>query len=365
MKKQELGSKILDGYSKHKLLFEGFVKSMEGLLAKHLLEYKTSIHSISHRVKELESLETKLIKKNNKYGELCEITDIVGFRIITYYEDTVDLVASSIKEIFLVDEVNTIDKRKAIDPDRFGYLSLHYIVSLKEDRCNLEEYFVFNNFKFEIQIRSILQHTWAEIEHDLGYKSKIEIPRDIQRDFFRLAGLLELADKEFMSIRDKTEEYKQIAKTEVESSNPDLIIDIISVSTYIEGNDNVKQLDSLIAKSSNLKLNEDRLSETTIRCLKWAGFKSIKEIDEAIVQDRDLCIKLATKILDYKVNPRIGTGIGLFYLCYAKLVKKQESSLIVKYLAENNIKIIDGKDTDTFANNLIEIYEEYELEKDK
>ena len=365
MEKQGVGSKILDDYNKHQLSLGVFAKRMEDLLGSHLLEHKAIIHSISYRVKESESLETKLIKKNNKYSELSEITDIIGFRIITYYEDAVDLVASSIRKIFLVDEVNTIDKREAIDPDRFGYLSLHYIVSLNEERCNLPEYHVFDNFKFEIQIRSILQHTWAEIEHDLGYKSKMDIPRNIQRDFSRLAGLLELADKEFMSIRDKTEQYKQAAKTEVESQSPNLLIDTISMRAYMRGNENLKKLDSLIAQSCKLKLLENSFSIGVAKYLKWLGFKTIKEVDEAIVQNHDLCIILALSLLKDTGHHSIDTGVGLFYLCYAKLVKERDTGLIVKYLIENSIGGKYDKDRDTFANDLISIYTEYELKNDK
>jgi hypothetical protein len=63
--------------------------------------------------------------------------------------------------------------------------------------------------KFEIQMRSSLQHTWAEIEHDLGYKSMYEVPREVRREFSRIAGLLELADESFVRIRSKIADYNK------------------------------------------------------------------------------------------------------------------------------------------------------------
>ena len=65
------------------------------------------------------------------------------------------------------------------------------------ERMVLRENKAFEGLKCEIQIRSVLQHAWAEIEHDLGYKSELTIPKEVRRSFSRLAGLLELGDKEF------------------------------------------------------------------------------------------------------------------------------------------------------------------------
>ena len=199
----DFSSAILEQYHSEKSNYCSFCKKMEYLLDELLKQHNITYHSITSRTKELKSLEDKLIIKNKKYTCIQEITDIVGIRIITYYNDQVDIIADLLEHEFLVDKKNTIDKRKITDPDRFGYLSLHYIVQFNNSRIKLPEYSNFKDYKAEIQIRTILQHTWAEIEHDLGYKSKEAIPLTVRRDFYRLAGLLELADKEFLNIKNQ------------------------------------------------------------------------------------------------------------------------------------------------------------------
>ncbi|EGW37927.1 RelA/SpoT domain-containing protein [Desulfosporosinus sp. OT] len=151
-------------------VYSDFTNVTENLL-KGILQLKgINVHSITSRVKSRESLKRKANREDDKYTKLEDITDLAGIRIITYFADQVDLIASFVEEEFEVDRSNSVDKRELIDPEKFGYLSLHYVVKLPPFRLQLIEYQRFKDCKLEIQIRSILQHTWAEIEHDLGYK---------------------------------------------------------------------------------------------------------------------------------------------------------------------------------------------------
>jgi len=120
---------ILREFDEKESIYKSFSLSMESLITALLLSSGIKVHSISPRVKEKESLSKKIDKKN-KYTSLEEITDIVGLRIITHYSDGVDLIAGLVQKEFQVDVANSIDKRAALDPDRFGYLSLHFVVSL-------------------------------------------------------------------------------------------------------------------------------------------------------------------------------------------------------------------------------------------
>ena len=71
------------------------------------------------------------------------------------------------------------------------------------------EYSAYKDIIFELQIRTTLQHSWAEIEHGLGYKSQYEIPKDIRRRLTRLSASLELLDEEFVHIAKEVDEYNK------------------------------------------------------------------------------------------------------------------------------------------------------------
>lgn len=187
---------ILKEFEIKESLYRDFTKTVAKLLKQVLADEGIPTYDLHVRVKGKNNLEEKVMRPGKFYKKLEDITDLAGLRVITYYADDVDRVAKAIEKEFILDEANVIDKRRDLEPDRFGYLSLHDIVMLSPERLQLREYKKFQGMKAEIQIRSILQHTWAEIEHDLGYKSERKLPSELRRSFSRLAGLLEIADQE-------------------------------------------------------------------------------------------------------------------------------------------------------------------------
>ncbi|WP_420595918.1 GTP pyrophosphokinase [Deinococcus sp.] len=209
------------------------------------------IHHLTSRLKTPGSLSEKLRRKPGRYAELSDVTDLVGVRIITYFEQDVSAVARALEAVFEVDWSNSIDKSKFHDPDRFGYLGVHYVVQFASP--------VFLGGlspRFEVQIRSILQHAWAEIEHDLGYKSRAAVPREVQRRFYRLAGLLEMADEEFMAIHRLSKDYQATLPERVEASPDNVFIDAPSL-TYLLELPEIQLLDLEVAQALNVPLLTD------------------------------------------------------------------------------------------------------------
>ncbi|MDU2066064.1 MAG: hypothetical protein E6713_14675 [Sporomusaceae bacterium] len=201
-------AEILDFYRENYDLYSAFIQDIQDRIQQLLLQEEISVHLIVSRLKTEESLRGKINKGRGKYREFEDITDVCGLRIITYFADDIDRVAKIIAKVLQVDPVNSIDKRKILAPNQFGYLSSHIIASLPDDVIQQEPYRRFQNCKVEIQIRSVLQHAWAEIEHDLAYKTDTPVSSAVRRRFSRVAGLLEVADDEFCKLR---REQKTIA----------------------------------------------------------------------------------------------------------------------------------------------------------
>jgi putative GTP pyrophosphokinase len=130
-----------------------------------------------------------------------QLTDCIGVRVIAYYESDVDKMVDKLSNEFEIDRKRSVDRRRALDLRSFGYRSVHLIARLKGFRASSAEYVELRERWFEIQVRSILEHAWAEIEHEVVYKSGIDYPADVLRRFGAIAGTLELMEKEFRTLR--------------------------------------------------------------------------------------------------------------------------------------------------------------------
>jgi putative GTP pyrophosphokinase len=187
-----------------------------------LEQRRIKVQSVSHRAKAAQSFGAKASIPSDadpnvpKYSDpLKQITDLAGVRIVTYFPATVEDVHRLIHDEFEV--VERSDKAKGlIEDERFGYQSIHYLVRLSAQRAGLPEYARFAQAIAEVQVRTILQHAWAEIEHDINYKSVTAIPREIRRRFMALAGMLEIVDKEFQSIQSEDEKLATRASSMVD-----------------------------------------------------------------------------------------------------------------------------------------------------
>lgn len=279
-------SAILKEYDNSRILLENLDRTLLNLINSLLEQKKIRVHQVQTRVKDRDSLENKIIRKSEKYKVLNDITDIVGVRIITYFDDEVDQIATMIEEEFFIDQDNSVDKRK-IDNDKFGYRSLHYVANLKRDRINLPEYSSYGEQKFEFQIRTILQHSWAEIEHDLGYKGEFEIPSTAKRTFYRVAALLEQADIEFVKLKSTIEEYEKDVSVGVKENPNKIEINKASLISFITKNENVIRIENEIASCrSSIYITEGEgeadslINDSLINELKYLGANNIKEVED-------------------------------------------------------------------------------------
>ena len=225
---------IMDEYRTQKDDFIRLGETVHTMLRSMTEDAGIPVMSIEHRIKDEKSLEGKLYRKGDGYQSLDDLTDILGARIICYFNDDVDKIGHLVEQTFVIDWDKSSDKRALMKADSFGYLSLHYICSVPQGGDCPEE---MCHKRFEIQIRTMLQHAWSDINHDLGYKSQFGVPRAVTREFARLAGLLEIADNEFVRVRDDMNRYTEETKRKIiENDADDVLIDMISLDEYMRSN---------------------------------------------------------------------------------------------------------------------------------
>jgi ppGpp synthetase/RelA/SpoT-type nucleotidyltranferase len=146
------------------------------------------------------------------------MTDLIGVRVITYYRDAVDPIVARLQQVFEINANESTDKRLALGLRNFGYRSVHLIARLKPSQVLTPSHQLLQKRWFEIQVRSILEHAWAEIEHEIVYKSGVAQPDAILRRFAALAGTLELLDGEFLALREMRNDLISILSRQIRAS---------------------------------------------------------------------------------------------------------------------------------------------------
>ncbi len=207
-------------YKKVRPHYKHLAEEVERIVKTSLRQIK--VYEIQSRAKDISNFVKKACKtkKENEFlpkyeTPLKEISDMAGVRVIAYFPKTLKSIE---KQIYgYLDVLERVD----IGEERFkqgelAYQSIHFLVKLPESRKGLPENDDISDLVCEIQIRTILQHAWAEMEHDIQYKSTKEIPDGIRRRFLALAGMIEIADREFQAIQDEDESQRQMLKASLE-----------------------------------------------------------------------------------------------------------------------------------------------------
>ena len=267
------------------------------------------VTAIETRIKTEESLAGKLALKGGKYATLSDITDILGARIVTFYTDDVDRIASIAEQLFEIDWNNSVDKRRLHQLDSFGYNSLHYI-------CRLPGF----DLRFELQLGTTLQHAWAAINHDTGYKSGIEIPREYMRRMNRLAGLLEMADDEFSRIRSEITDYRRRVQSLVQNGRlDDVLLDGDTFRSYLQAKP-LDRLNKRIAAINQAEIQEAPLMDY-LRVLKALKCNTLGDVSRLVRTYEEDAYRLARHQLGSTDIDIISSAIGLQNICIVCILK--------------------------------------------
>ena len=194
--------------------------------------------SVTGRAKSVASFAAKAdrtVDGTRLYADpLEEITDQIGVRVITYLRSDVAAVAD-----VLGDQLRVLDDRdlgqETASEGRFGYASRHLLVALDTAAGVAPADDALPERRAQVQVRTVLQHAWAEFEHAIRYKGTIpaeDVP-DLDRRFTLAAGLLELADREFSLISDRLQASVRDQKPEENGGDPR--ISAQDLATFLAG----------------------------------------------------------------------------------------------------------------------------------
>ena len=294
---------ILEEYREAKPILERMLVEIPALLREALAKNGILVTAVDARIKTEESLRGKLELKGNKYATLSDITDIFGGRIITFYTDDVDRIAAIVEQLFEIDWDNSVDKRMLHQLDSFGYNSLHYI-------CRMPEF----PFRFELQLRTTLQHAWASINHDIGYKTGVEIPREYLRRINRLAGILEMADDEFSRIRSEITDYRRRVQQLVQNGKlDDVLLDGDTFNSYLQA----RPFDSLNKRIA--AINQAEIQEVPLirylRVFVAFGCKTLGDVQRLVKQYSEDAYRLARHQLGNTDLDIISSAVGVQNIC--------------------------------------------------
>jgi mutator protein MutT len=212
---QKLLQDKVSKYEKEHLAYKAYADFLKAVLAnacKRMMPYAI----IEARPKEIASFAEKVVRKQEKYHRDpgYDITDRCGARVVTQTTREKDMVCEYIRKHFLIDEANSIDKKSELKDDQFGYLGMHYVVQIKEGVREMEGIPVdeavltgAKGFKAEIQVKTMLEHAWANPLHDRLYKVALKVRPAMKRDAAGLMALIEDADARIGRLADQVDSF--------------------------------------------------------------------------------------------------------------------------------------------------------------
>ena len=194
----QLGNRYHEWVRTHPNAASEFSEAIEDVLDDAGVVYDR----VATRVKGWPSLKKKAKKRDADGAPTYpdpwnDIHDLVGARVTVFNSTVIPQAIDILGRSFTV--LRSVDKAAETRiSGSFGYGSHHLVLQVND---SLEELAEYEGFTFEVQIRTVLQHAWAEFEHDIRYKQGPKPPTpQVDRLFTLAAGLIELADQKFDDI---------------------------------------------------------------------------------------------------------------------------------------------------------------------
>ena len=297
-------AKTAETYGKFCPLFESLIQEAVYILNSDISAQGIKIHSVEHRVKTLNSVLEKCLRKNSR-DPFTDFSDIAGVRIICLLRSDLAKIQSLVTKNF---EIISSEDKIAESGNPLGYVSIHMICKMKSEYKG-PRYNAIAELKFEVQLRTLCMHCWAAVSHYLDYKGEWDVPAHMKLSLNALGGLFFVADNEFEQVYGaRIASISKAEKAVVQSASSNVEIDLDTLTAYLARK-----------FSKSAQANTESISEL-VQQLKESGYHSLAEVD------RDLDRANALNLVD--TFNRVGVvriGLQRVSAAFTKTQKEREA----------------------------------------
>jgi ppGpp synthetase/RelA/SpoT-type nucleotidyltranferase len=185
---------FIEAYAAEEPIYRAYAEVLAAVLNR-VLKMLAPTAIVQSRAKSVSSFAEKVMRKAEG-DPLRRFTDLCGARVITTTTAEALAVGGWIAKHFVIDKINSVNKSQQLAAREFGYRSVHYIVQInRPELLGVPIPPEIGERKAEIQVRTLLEHAYADFDHDIGYKSHFKIPDKWKRITGRAAALLEETDE--------------------------------------------------------------------------------------------------------------------------------------------------------------------------
>ena len=326
---------LLRSYDAKVSEFDAVSKGVAAMLSSRLKAVDINVHSVTARVKDRESYRRKLQRDPRR-----RIEDLVGIRVITYFREDIRSVEDVVRGVLDVDDGTYVNKAGLLAPGAFGYRSLQFVgrvPPLPTAGDNPPFLSSTSNIQWmgaasgtvEVQIRSILEHAWAEVDHDFVYKAESSIAPSVRRRFALTAALLEMADENLDTIRHEISQAPDSPDNTSEQND----LPTGYIQRLIETDPMSLSLDRQILAALDLpkpKWRPEKVEREISFAIALTNWHSGAQLRLAVAENADLAKRMAIVCTDvrqsilisdfypYSARPAVAfPGIGIYWLAIA------------------------------------------------
>ena len=251
-------------------VYEKLAHKAETLLKDKLKSDNFKTAYVLSRVKDIDSFSEKIYRENlDKPFE--QMSDIVGIRIVCLYTEDIKKISQLIGDIFTV--LHEEDKAVALGSDKMGYRDLHIDAQLKTGDNTFDQY------RFEIQLRTVMSDAFSIISHDLSYKKAPPLPEQLERELKLVSATMELTQYHCDALRERRKEFIEKVKAEAadEANQEGFLKQPIMDDT----------LRVYTKKYFPILPIKEHIHALILRDLDSNKYKSLKDIDDAIKYSKE------------------------------------------------------------------------------